>query len=254
VPSSSPALASGSGPVEPGQSFDRAALEYERARPGWPEEALELVPVPAAATVLDLGAGTGKLTRVLTRRYARVIAVEPLPALREILAHTVPDAKALEGRAEAIPLDDASVDAVFAGQAFHWFANDEAVAEIRRVLQPDGVLVLLWNEAVAPSPLPELYRARLDELRESVSFVSPEEGREVLARGGFEELQTASVEHEQVSTREEVLAFAASASWVAHRPEEERGQILAELATMLPEGEYRFPMRTEVNWTRRAPA
>jgi SAM-dependent methyltransferase len=239
---------------DPARSFDRAALEYERARPGWPEEALELVPVPTTATVLDLGAGTGKLTRVLTRRYARVIAVEPLDGLREILAYTVPDAEALEGRAEAIPLEDAAVDAVFAGQAFHWFANDEAVAEIARVLRPDGVLALLWNEALAPSPLPAPYRARLDELRESVSFVSPEEGREVLARGGFEKLQTASVEHEQVSTREDVLAFAASVSWIAHRPGEERSQILAELAAILPEGEYRFPMRAEVNWTRRAPA
>jgi SAM-dependent methyltransferase len=242
------------GPVEPGRSFDRAALEYERARPGWPEKALELVPVATASTVLDLGAGTGKLTRVLTRRYAQVIAVEPLDALREILASTVPGAEALGGRAEAIPLADASVDAVFAGQAFHWFANDEAVAEIARVLRPEGVLVLLWNEAVAPSPLPELYRARLDELRESVSFVSVDEGRAVLARGGFDEPRTASVEHEQVSTREDVLAFAASVSWIAHRPEEERGRIIGELAAMLPDGEYRFPMRAEVNWMRRAPA
>jgi SAM-dependent methyltransferase len=247
-------LADDSGLVEPGRSFDRAALEYERARPGWPEEALELVPVPAASTVLDLGAGTGKLTRVLNRRYARVIAVEPLHALREILAYTVPDAEALDGRAESIPLDDASVDAVFAGQAFHWFATDVAVAEIVRVLRPDGVLALLWNEALPPSPLPKLYRARLDELRESVSFVSPDEGRAVLARAGFEEPRTASVEHEQVSTREDVLAFAASVSWIAHRPEEERRRILTELADMLPDGEYRFPMRTEVNWTRRAPA
>jgi ubiquinone/menaquinone biosynthesis C-methylase UbiE len=239
---------------DPARSFDRAAQEYERARPGWPDQTLELVPVPPDATVLDLGAGTGKLTRVLTRRYARVIAVEPLRTLREILVQTVPDAEALDGRAEAIPLEDASVDAVFAAQAFHWFANDDAVAEIGRVLRPDGVLVLLWNEAVEPSPLPALYRARLDELRESVSYVSVAEGRGVLARGGFDEPRTAGVEHEQVSTREDVLAFAASVSWIAHRPEEERGQILAELATMLPEGEYRFPMRAEVSWTRRAPA
>lgn len=247
-------MASGSRPVDPGRSFDRAALEYERARPGWPEEALELVPVPSEAVVLDLGAGTGKLTRVLVRRYERVIAVEPLAALRAILEHVVPLADTLDGRAEAIPLPDASVDAVFAAQAFHWFSTDEAVAEIGRVLRPDGVVVLLWNEAAPPSPLPEAYRARLDELRESVRFASPDEGQAVLARAGFESLRTASVEHEQVSTREDVLAFAASVSWVAHRPEEERRRVLSELGELLPEGEYRFPMRAEVSWTRRASA
>ena len=247
-------MASADGHAVPSQSFDRAALEYERGRPGWPEEALDLVPVPPEATVLDLGAGTGKLTRVLTRRYRRVFAVEPLEPLRAILADLIPSAEVVDGAAEAIPLAADAVDAVFAAQAFHWFANDEAVAEIARVLRPDGVLVLLWNEAVAPSPLPAAYSARLDELRQSVQFVSPEEGRAVLARGGFEERRTASVDHEQVQDRDAVLAFAASVSWIAHRPEAERTRILAELAELLPEGEYRFPMRAEVSWTRRVPA
>jgi SAM-dependent methyltransferase len=247
-------LASPDGHAVPAQSFDRAALEYERARPGWPEEALDLVPVPPEATVLDLGAGTGKLTRVLARRYRRVFAVEPLKPLREILADMIPSAETLDGAAEAIPLPADAVDAVFAAQAFHWFANDEAVAEIARVLRPDGVLVLMWNEAVAPSPLPGAYSVRLDELRKSVQFTSPEEGNAVLARGGFEERRTASVDHEQIQGRDDVLAFAASVSWIAHRPEAERTRILAELADLLPEGEYRFPMRAEVSWTRRAHA
>jgi len=245
-------LASADGHALPAQSFGRAALEYERGRPGWPEEALDLVPVPPDATVLDVGAGTGKLTRVLARRYRRVLAVEPLEHLRTILAASVPSAEVLDGAAEAIPLRDEALDAVFAAQAFHWFANDEAVAEIARVLRPDGVLALLWNEAVEPSPLPAAYRARLGELRRSVQFTSPEEGHAVLARGGFEELRSVSIQHEQVSLRSDVLAFAASVSWIAHRPEAERRRILAELADLLPEGEYRFPLRAEVSWTRRA--
>jgi len=143
--------------IEPARSFDRAAVEYEQARPGYPEGVLDLLPLEANATVLDLGAGTGKLTRVLTSRYARVIAVEPLDGMRAILERVVPAAESLAGTAEAIPLPDASVDAVFAAQAFHWFANDDAIAEIARVLRPAGVLCVIWNESVAPSPLPEPY-------------------------------------------------------------------------------------------------
>ncbi|MFL6014086.1 MAG: class I SAM-dependent methyltransferase, partial [Gaiellaceae bacterium] len=82
------------------------------------------MPLEHGVTVLDLGGGTGKLTRVLADRYAHVIAVEPLDELRAVLAERVPEADVHAGAAEAIPLTNASVDAVFAGQAFHWFAND----------------------------------------------------------------------------------------------------------------------------------
>jgi ubiquinone/menaquinone biosynthesis C-methylase UbiE len=137
---------------EQARSFDRAAEEYERGRPGWPPEVLELLPVAVDSTVLDIGAGTGKLTRVLAARYTHVIAVEPLAEMRAILEQRLPKAEALPGVAEAIPLGDASVDAVFTGQAFHWFANDVAVAEIARVLRPGGVLARMWNEPIEPNP------------------------------------------------------------------------------------------------------
>ena len=239
--------------IEPARSFDRAAEEYDRGRPGWPEEVLDVVPVEASATVLDLAAGTGKLTEVLARRYRRVVAVEPLAAMRAILESRAPAAEALEGRADAIPLEDASVDAVFVAQAFHWFATDDAVAEIARVLRPGGVLVLLWNVSneAKRSPLPEPYRRRLDELHDSMPPAAPD-WRETLARGPFGELaDVPSIEHEQVSDRAAALAFAASVSWIAHRPDEERRRVLAELAALLPEGEYRFPMLAEVTWARR---
>jgi len=110
--------------IDPARSFDRAAAEYERVRPGYPEAILDLLPLSDAAAVLDLGAGTGKLTRLLVSRYARVTAVEPLDGMRGVLETVVPEAESLPGSAESIPVDDASVDGVFAGQAFHWFAND----------------------------------------------------------------------------------------------------------------------------------
>jgi len=208
---------------------------------------LDLLPVPDGATVLDLGAGTGKLTRVLAARYAKVIALEPLAELRAILEERVPQAEALPGVAEAIPLGEGSVDAVFTGQAFHWFANDVAVAEIARVVRPGGVLARLWNEAIEPNPLPPDYRARLDELYEAMP--PPPIPDDLFDGTPFGEIHEGEVEHEQRSSRDEVLAFSASTSWIANR--DDRDEVLAGLAALLPEGEYVFHMQTNFEWARR---
>ena len=239
--------------IEPARSFERAAEEYEAARPSYPDDLLELLPVERSATVLDLGAGTGKLTRVLARRYAHVIAVEPLDGMRAILERVVPGAETLAGGAEAIPLPDASVDAVFAAQAFHWFATDDAVAEIARVLRPGGVFADVWNETQDPTPLPREYRARLDEL-----FSGPRTGaeddvrEEVIRRGPFGEVHLDSVVHEQVQARDSVLEFMRSISHVAKLPEAEREELMSELGSLLPEGEYRFQIRASARWAVRA--
>jgi len=198
--------------------------------------------------VLDLGAGTGKLTRILADRYARVIALEPLGELRAILAARVPEADVRNAVAERIPLGDAKVDAVFAGQSFHWFANDVAIGEIARVLRPGGVLAMMWNQSDDPSPLPEAYRRRLSELHDEGRPPSIDE--EILKRFPFGEEHEEVVKHQQVSSRDDVLAFAASVSWIAKR--EDRAEILEELAALLPPGEYVFPLRTEVAWTIRS--
>lgn len=237
---------------ERAQSFERVAEEYEHGRPGYPDDVLDLLPVAETAAVLDLAAGTGKLTRVLVRRYRRVVAVEPLDSMRAIIARVAPGAETLTGVAEAIPLADAEVDAVFVAQAIHWFANDVAVAEIARVLRPGGVLAIVRNEVDddAPSPLPDGYRDRLRVLFEDVTH-SPTDWCDAVARGPFGELSTASVEHEQVSGRDGVLAFALSLSVIAHRPDAERQQVMDDLGAVLPEGEYRFRMRTDVSWAIR---
>jgi SAM-dependent methyltransferase len=234
--------------TEQARAFRRAAAEYDRGRPSYPAELLDRLPVPDEATVLDLGAGTGKLTRVLADRYARVIAVEPLDELREFLHLRVPEADVRAGAAEAIPLEDASVDAVFAGQSFHWFANDEALGEILRVLRPGGVLALLWNMPSGDPSTPEAYSRRLEELHEAGR---PEQIDEhILERFPFGEEHEESAEHEQVSPREDVLALAASVSWIAMR--DDREQVLAELADLLPEGDYVFPLRCELTWVTRS--
>ena len=139
------------------RSFERVAEVYERARPEYPREAVawiaEQLDLHDGRTVLDLGAGTGKLTRALLQTGAHVIAVEPGEAMLGELRRVLPDVEALLGGAEAIPLADDSVDAATVGQAFHWFRHDEAVPELHRVLRPGGAVALVWNSRDHNRPL-----------------------------------------------------------------------------------------------------
>jgi SAM-dependent methyltransferase len=127
-------------------SFGAAAAAYAEHRPDYAQAAVgwALDPAPGPR-VLDLGAGTGKLTAVLVALGVEVIAVEPDPAMRAELRRELPAVRALAGSAEAIPVPDASVDAVLAGHAMHWFDMDVAGPEIARVLAPGGILAGLWN-------------------------------------------------------------------------------------------------------------
>lgn len=127
------------------RSFSAAALVYERARPSYPPAALGWLLADMPVRVLDIGAGTGKLTRGLVALGHQVVAVEPLAQMRALLADAVPQAELLAGTAEELPLADRSVDAVVAGQAFHWFDPARALPEIARVLRPGGPLGLVWN-------------------------------------------------------------------------------------------------------------
>jgi ubiquinone/menaquinone biosynthesis C-methylase UbiE len=130
------------------RAFEAMAEEYDRGRPSWPADAVaEIVARFGARTVLDLAAGTGKLTEILARSSGDVIAVEPVDGMRRVLEARLPGVRALAGTAEAIPLADGSVDAVFVAEAFHWFDLGRAPAEIARVLRPGGGLAVMWNLA-----------------------------------------------------------------------------------------------------------
>jgi SAM-dependent methyltransferase len=241
--------------IDPARSFDLAAEEYEATRPSYPDELLDLLPVASGATVLDLGAGTGKLTRVLARRYARVIAVEPLDGMRAILERVVQDVEALPGSAERIPLDDASVDAVFAAQAFHWFDHARAIPEIARVLRPGGVLAIVWNgpDESRPNPLPAAYLAYLGELRrERSTFDDTRPWRELIAIGPFGKPQEGAVSHDHVLDRAGQLDNARSVSWIASRDADDRARVLARLGELLPEREYAVPNLANVLWAVRS--
>jgi SAM-dependent methyltransferase len=153
---------------EPGRTFGRVAEAYARTRPQYAPAALDRaateLALEAGATVLDLGAGTGNLTRALLERFAAVIAVEPDERMRAQF-----EGEVCAGSAEAIPLADASVDAVFAGEAFHWFDTKPAISEIARVVRPGGGLAALarsWGENEQRGLVPPAFKADLDKIWE----------------------------------------------------------------------------------------
>ncbi len=151
--------------------FSSAAEVYERARPDYPQAAIdwlaERLPLEPGLTVVDLAAGTGKLTRQLLPTGATVIAVEPLAEMRAELERAVPSVQALEGVAEAIPLANASADAATVAQGFHWFEVERAARELHRVLRPGGALALIWNARDDADPLHRAIDEILDPLRRS---------------------------------------------------------------------------------------
>lgn len=148
-----------------GGSFDKAVDLYERARPSYPEEAARWLVRNGARQVLDLAAGSGKFTRVLDRLGYEVTAVEPLDGMWAVLAERSPGVRVLAGRAEEIPLPDDSVDAVTVAQAWHWFDQRAAAAEVARVLRPGGSLGLVWNEQIETDWLMAMWRGVVDKTR-----------------------------------------------------------------------------------------
>ncbi len=240
-------------------AFGNTAEDYERGRPGWPDAVAEVGGLPPSAEVLDLGAGTGKLTRVLARRFARVTAVEPDPSMRALCSQVTDCYLVLEGSAEAIPLPNDSVDGVFCAEAFHWFEWTTALAEIGRVLRPRGRLVLCFNMPAGQRyiPLPEaaaeiLARYRRPGVEPGGAIVASGAWREPFddPASAFEPLRPESFEHEHVHDREAVVARTLSTSVFAALRPEERIALADELLAVLPEDVYRTRLRADAWWTR----
>jgi SAM-dependent methyltransferase len=210
--------------------------------------------LPPDVEVLDLAAGTGKLTRVLAQSFARVIAVEPDDALRA----RIPSADTLAGTAEEIPLPDASVDGVFCAEAFHWFDAPRAVAEIARVLRPGGALVVCFNERNGETEPPWPDDAR-DAVRRHLPpgevggrhLVEAGAWREPFADAPFEEFRFETAEHEHVKTTDEAIAQILSISGFALLPHAEREALRSEVRKVLPERTWRTTMVAEIWSTRR---
>jgi SAM-dependent methyltransferase len=238
------------------RSFELVADLYERARPEYPQEAVGWVASKLGlgrdSTIVDLGAGTGKLTRALLSIGARVIAVEPGDAMRAELERALPEVEALRGAAESIPLADASVDCVAVGQAFHWFRHDEALPELHRVLRPGGGLALLWNSRDHDKPVQQ-------EIGDLISpFVpagrpGPEHWATTLERSAlFRRPEEAHFPWVQQLDADGLAARIGSVSFVAAAPEEARADLDARLravATRLG-GLVDFPYVTDVYVSR----
>jgi SAM-dependent methyltransferase len=209
-------------------SFGSAAEEYERFRPGYPAEAVEWLAGRPSRRVLDLGAGTGKLTRALVAAGHEVVAVEPDEAMRAVLAAALPAVDVLAGVAEAIPLAAASVDEVVVGHAFHWFDERPALAEIARVLRPAGRLGVVYNnrdESVA-------WVAELSRILHSISAsAAAAEGDE---RFGplFEPIERAEFAYVQDLDSDGLVGLAGSASHTITLPPEERAALLGNVAAL----------------------
>lgn len=240
-------------------SFGDQAEAYARERPDYPDAAvlwaLEPVAVHGAPRVLDLGAGTGKLTEVLLRHVTDVVAVEPDPAMLRQLRGRLRGVEALPGSAERIPLPDSSVDAVLVGQAMHWFDLDRAAPEMARVLAPGGVLAGLWN--LDDDQVPWVNGMK----QVSSSAVSRTQWRpDALALGEpwFGAVEQAWFPHSQRRTIESMVATISTHSHVLTLPEGDRAELLGRVADYLrstPEtsgGEFELPITTVVVRTPRA--
>jgi SAM-dependent methyltransferase len=247
-------------------SFGTAAAAYAQHRPDYARDAISWALRSAPGLrVLDLGAGTGKLTAALVELGADVVAAEPDPSMSAELRRALPGVTALPGRAEAIPLPDSSVDAVLAGNAMHWFNMDVAGPEIARVLAPGGVLAGLWNVlddrvawiadlARVSGPAAIGPRDTLSNWRAATASLYLPSGNSVALFGSAEQ---AEFEHGQRRTADSLIATLATRAGMLVMPEPERERTLGRIRDFLartPEsahGEFVLPMLTGVLRVRR---
>jgi SAM-dependent methyltransferase len=233
---------------ELGFSFGNVAETYHRVRPPYSrrllDRAQEALELGAGAHVLDLAAGTGRLTQELALQFAEVVAVEPDERMRAV------HGGALAGSAEAIPLEDASVDAVFVGEAFHWFDPAATIGELVRVLRPRGGLAIVsthWWETEPPLPADAL-----EVLSEPYERSRPQRRPpwdEAFAGSPFGPLNYERAVDELTVGPDELLALYSTTSSLASLPDEERAALFAQVRPLLRDS-YRLPLRHELTWAR----
>jgi len=243
--------------------FEAAVDAYERARPGYPQDVVDhvvrVLRIGPSSRVVELGAGTGKFTRLLEPSGATLVALEPVAAMRRELHVRSPGVRVAAGTAEDIPLADGYADAVVAAQAFHWFDGDRALAEIHRILRAEGRLCLLWN--VRDEDVD--WVARLTEI------IDPHQGDAPRYRTGewrraFERTELFGPLHRQLAfhvhllTPEAVVERVASISFVAALADGPREEVLEQVRELIgshPDLAGRdlipLPYRTDVYWCER---
>jgi SAM-dependent methyltransferase len=207
-------------------SYSEEAAAYERGRPSYPPEAIDWLLSQDAHDVLDLGAGTGKLTTRLVERGLDVVAVDPIPEMLELLSASLPDIPALLGTAEDIPLPDNSVDSVLVAQAWHWFDPERAVKEVARVLRPGGRLGLVWNTR----------DERLGWVKDLGQIVGHEDdpfNHQVTLPEPFADVERHQFEWTSYLTPQALIDLVASRSYCITSPTEVRTRTLDEVRELL---------------------
>ena len=215
----------------PPTSFAAVAEAYERGRPTYPEEAVRWLAGDEPRDIVDLGAGTGKLTRVLVSLGHRVTAIEPLPEMLELLPATAPGAFAMLGNAEVIPLPDEYADVVTCAQSFHWFDHAVALPEIARVLRRGGRLALAWNSRDDRDP----WMSGLSGIIGNETVEETDVYPVLEASALFGPVEHARFTFDQLLDRDGLLDLVLSRSYCAKLPPEERAPILDAVGRLYDE-------------------
>jgi SAM-dependent methyltransferase len=233
--------------------FASSADAYERGRPDYPAQAIdclrERLDLGSESEVVDLAAGTGKLTRALADIGCPVTAVEPVAEMREMIRRP---ARALEGTAESIPLDERSADLVTVGQAFHWFDWDVALAEVHRVLRPGGHLALLWNVRLLEDPVQAAVDELLSPYTEKIPRHRDGEWRRPLEESQlFGPLDGESFPNEQTLDADALVDRVASTSVVGALGPQQRAAVLTRARNLAADGPVLLRYRCEVQIAER---
>jgi SAM-dependent methyltransferase len=253
----------GSAGVHPiATAFDSTASAYERGRPGYPDDAVafitERLGAAAGARIVDLAAGTGKLTRSLRTIGAHVIAIEPLPAMRAELARVLPSVAAVGAVAERLPLVRGTIDGVVVANAWHWFDSSAALGEVHRVLRPRGKLVIVYNRRDESVPWVARLSAIIDAYRGDAPQYRSGRWREVFdATGLFDPLERWDFRWAQQLTPATLHDRVASISFIALLGPEERGEVMRSVHELVAHElggrtEFAMPHTTEVYATAAA--
>lgn len=223
---------------------------YERGRPTYPAEAvrwlIDALRLGVGRVLVDVGAGTGKLTRALVPSGASVVAVEPVAAMRTVLERELPTVQALDGTAESLPLADGDADAIVVGQAFHWFDGPAALTEFHRVLAPGGRLALVWNMRDRAQELQRL----VDSITEPLRRGTPSQSTGMW-RGAFEDVQLfepvaqLKVPFELEMDRETFVDRIGSISFIAALEGQEREEVMERVRRLADEHPERWAYVTE---------
>jgi ubiquinone/menaquinone biosynthesis C-methylase UbiE len=233
-------------------SFGEVASMYERFRPGPPSAVIQWMLPDSATTVVDLGAGTGVMTKDLLGRVDRVIAIEPDDRMRAILSGNLPEVTALRGTGESVPIDTSSVDVVLASSSWHWMEPDQALQEAARVLVPGGTLGVVWTGPDPDGPFISQSQALLTEMSPGSaepttgsgdnpdlgSVVMDTENRIESVLSIPEDSPFAQHEHQVLTwdvalTADELIGLLGTFSWIITMPDERRTHVVSEVRRLL---------------------